>query len=113
MWPNAVRALMILAASNIVNAQTATMETPPHAGAIATFGQTQSHFRPLTQSQRTEAYLKGFYSPFGFLATGSAAGTAPWTDPPQEWGQGPEGYGHRYASSDGGKMVARTLTGGM
>ena len=55
-------------------------------------GKTQDQFQPLTQSQRTEAYLKGLFSPFLFVNAGFSAGITQWQDVPHSWGQGAEGY---------------------
>src|SRR5258708_32862947 len=58
-------------------------------------GKTQDQFQPLTQSQRTEAYVKGLFSPFLFVNAGFSAGRAQSQDLPQLWGQGGQRYGRR------------------
>jgi len=58
-------------------------------------GKTQEQFQPLTQSERTEAYMKGLFSPFLLVNAGFSAGVTQAQDVPHSWGQGAEGYGRR------------------
>src|SRR6266404_4038569 len=75
-------------------------------------GKTQDQFQPLTQSQRTEAYLKGLFSPFLFVNAGFSAGITQAQDVPHSWGQGAEGYGRRFGNYFAKQTVTRTLRWG-
>jgi len=72
-------------------------------------GRTQDQFKPLTQKERTEAYAKGLFSPFHFVTAAGSAGITQWEDVPQAWGQGAEGYGHRFGNYFAKQTVQRTL----
>src|SRR5229473_1290373 len=75
-------------------------------------GKTQDQFQPLTQSQRTEAYVKGLFSPFLFANAGLSAGITQAQDVPHSWGQGAEGYGRRFGNYFAKQTVTRTLRWG-
>jgi hypothetical protein len=61
-------------------------------------GKTQDQFRPLSQSERAESYAKGLFSPFLFVTAAGSAGITQWQDVPHSWGQGAEGFGHRFGN---------------
>jgi len=61
-------------------------------------GKTQDQFKPMTPKERLRAYAKGLFSPFHFLMAGTAAGITQLQDVPHEWGEGAEGYAHRFAN---------------
>ncbi len=75
-------------------------------------GKTQDQFQPLTQSQRTDAYMKGLFSPFLFVNAGLSAGITQAQDVPHSWGQGAEGYGRRFGNYFAKQTVTRTLRWG-
>jgi hypothetical protein len=70
-------------------------------------------FRPLTQKERTQIYLKTTVNPLGFLKSGFSAGTDQWKDKPAEWEQGGSGYGKRFANILGQYSIQRTVTFGL
>ncbi len=70
-------------------------------------------FRPLSQKERTDLYLKTMINPLGFVKAGSSAGIDQWKDKPEEWEQGASGYGKRYANILGQYSIQRTVTFGL
>jgi hypothetical protein len=72
-----------------------------------------SEFRPLTQHQRTQIYLKTMVNPLGYLKAGFSAGIDQWKDKPAEWEQGASGYGKRLANILGQYSIQRTVTFGL
>lgn len=72
-----------------------------------------SAFRPLTQRERTQIYVKTMINPFGFVKAGLSAGIDQWSDKPVEWEQGASGYGKRYANLLGQYSIQRTVTFGV
>jgi hypothetical protein len=75
--------------------------------------ETASDFRPLTQSERTDTYLKTLWNPIGYLKAGFSAGLDQFNDKPSEWEQGASGYGKRYANIIGQYTIQRTVTFGL
>jgi hypothetical protein len=69
-----------------------------------------SEFRPLTQEERNQIYLKTLVNPLGYLKAGFSAGIDQWNDKPSEWGQGATGYAWRYANIQGQYSIQRTVT---
>jgi hypothetical protein len=69
-----------------------------------------SEFRPLTQHERTQLYLKTMVNPLGYLKAGFSAGIDQWEDKPSEWEQGASGYGKRFANILGQYSIQRTVT---
>src|SRR5205807_2307453 len=72
-----------------------------------------SEFQPLTQSERTQIYLKTMANPLGYIKAGFSAGIDQWKDKPQEWEQGASGYGKRFANIVGQYSIQRTVTFGL
>jgi hypothetical protein len=72
-----------------------------------------SEFRPLTQHERTQLYLKTMVNPLGYLKAGFSAGIDQWEDKPSEWEQGASGYGKRFANILGQYSIQRTVTFGL
>jgi hypothetical protein len=70
-------------------------------------------FRPLTQRQRTQIYVKTMVNPLGYIKAGLSAGIDQWNDKPVEWEQGASGYGKRYANILGQYYIQRTVTFGL
>jgi len=69
-----------------------------------------SDFRPLTQRERTQIYLKTMVNPLGYLKAGFSAGIDQSKDKPSEWEQGASGYGKRFANILGQYSIQRTVT---
>jgi hypothetical protein len=74
---------------------------------------TAANFRPLTQKERRDLYLKGLINPFLYVKAGFSSGLDQWNDKPREWGQGASGYGKRYANIIGQYAIQRTVTWGL
>jgi hypothetical protein len=72
-----------------------------------------SDFRPLTQRERTQLYLKTMVNPLGYIKAGFSAGIDQWNDKPPEWEQGASGYGKRFANILGQYSIQRTVTFGL
>ena len=70
-------------------------------------------FRPLTQRERTQLYLKTMVNPLGYIKAGFSAGIDQWKDKPPEWEQGASGYGKRSANLVGQYSIQRTVTFGL
>lgn len=66
-----------------------------------------------TPRQRFNSYVKSSVGPFRLGYTAFTAGVNQWRDHPEEWGQGMEGYGKRYASSLGQNVIHQTITYGL
>lgn len=72
--------------------------------------QTTKDFRPLTQGERTDLYLRSLVNPWGFAKAALSAGTDQWHNKPQEWGQGWKLYGKRFANIEGQYAIQKTVT---
>jgi hypothetical protein len=72
-------------------------------------GKTSADFTPLTGEEKVRAYAKGLFSPFHFVTAASAAGITQWRDVPHSWGQGAEGFGHRFGNYFAKQTTQRTL----
>jgi hypothetical protein len=72
-------------------------------------GRTQADFKPLTAGDKIKVYAKGLFSPFHFLTAATAAGITQWEDVPRPWGQGAEGFGHRFGNYVAKQTVQRSL----
>ncbi len=70
-------------------------------------------FRPLSQKERFNLYVKTMVNPLGYLKAGFSAGIDQWNDKPEEWEQGASGYGKRYANILGQYSIQRTVTYGL
>jgi hypothetical protein len=112
-------AILVLMLLRPVSAQNQDSTTPEQKSSRVDYlfnylnmaGTTQaSHFRPLTQRERTNLYLKTMVNPFGYVKAGSSAGIDQWKDKPTEWEQGASGYGKRYANTVGQYSIQRTVT---
>jgi hypothetical protein len=75
-------------------------------------GKTQDQFQPLTQVQRAKEYAKGLVSPFNLVSAAISAGITQWQDVPNAWGQGAEGFGHRFGNYVARQEITRTLLWG-
>jgi hypothetical protein len=118
-------AIVVLAASTIVTAQSQNSGAPGHtAPAERTVNnlfnylnmagtEKASGFRPLTQDERTKIFLKTMVNPFGYIKAGMSAGIDQWNDKPDEWGQGASAYGKRYANIIGQYSIQRSATFGL
>ena len=67
-------------------------------------------FAPLSQRERTHIYWETMVNPLGYFKAASSAGLDQWNDKPEEWQQGAEGYGKRFANILGQYSIQRTVT---
>jgi hypothetical protein len=74
--------------------------------------QTQSYVFP-SDKERFKRYISDMIGPWRLVRTGAAAGIAQWRDAPEEWGQGMNGYGKRFASGMGQNAIQQTVTYGL
>ena len=65
------------------------------------------------QEKRFKRYLKNTVGPFRLARTAASAGIDQWSDSPEEWGQGMEGYGKRFASSLGRNAIQQSVQYGL
>jgi hypothetical protein len=72
--------------------------------------QTARDFKPLTQQERTDLYLRSLVNPWGFAKAAASSGIDHWRTKPTEWGQGWGAYGKRYANIEGQYLVNKTAT---
>lgn len=66
-----------------------------------------------TAKHRFNRYVKNTVGPFSLLRSAASAGLQQWKNSPEEWGQGMEGYGKRFASSVGSNAIRQTVTYGL
>jgi hypothetical protein len=66
-----------------------------------------------TKSERFKRYVNSTVGPFRLARTAVSAGLDQWKDNPEEWEQGMEGYGKRYASGLGRNAIQQTITYGL
>jgi hypothetical protein len=66
-----------------------------------------------TKGERFKRYVNSTVGPFRLARTAVSAGLDQWKDNPEEWGQGMEGYGKRYASGLGRNALQQTITYGL
>jgi hypothetical protein len=70
-------------------------------------------FRPLTQEQRNQIYLRSLINPVWYLKGALSAAVDLKNDKPPEWGQGASGYGKRCGNIMGQYFIQRTSTFGL
>jgi hypothetical protein len=69
---------------------------------------TAKDFRPLTQNERTELYLRSLTNPWGFAKAAMSGAIDQAHNKPREWGQGWGAYGQRVANIEGQYLVQKT-----
>jgi hypothetical protein len=72
--------------------------------------QTAKDFRPLSQNERTDLYLRGLTNPWGFAKAAMSAGIDQSHNKPKEWGQGWASYGERVGNIEGQYLIQKTVT---
>lgn len=88
------------------------------AGMVVVYGQqatpttTPDYVFP-TAEERFKKYVKDTVGPWRVARIGAAAGIQQWRDSPEEWGQGAEGYGKRFASNFGRNAIQQSVTYGL
>ena len=76
-------------------------------------GKTANDFRPMTQRERNNLYLRTMTNPLGFVRCAFSGALDQAKDKPVEWGQGASGYGNRFANILGQYSIQRTVTYGL
>jgi hypothetical protein len=71
---------------------------------------TANDFRPLTQRQRTDLYLRSLINPWGFFKAAMSGGIDQAHNKPPEWGQGWGPYGQRCANIEGQYAIQKTAS---
>ena len=64
---------------------------------------------PLTFGERAHIYARQFVSPETIIGPAFGAGIGQWEDEPPGWGEGGEGYGHRFGSGIARHEIAQTI----
>jgi hypothetical protein len=68
---------------------------------------------PLTGRERFHIYLRQTFGPVSVAQSALGAGINQWLDAPPEWGQGMEGYGHRFVSACGRSVIDHSIQSGV
>jgi hypothetical protein len=76
-------------------------------------GADRADFRPLTQGERNQRYLKSLTNPVLYFKAALSGAIDHANDKPEEWGQGASGYGKRVANILGQYGIQRTVTFGL
>jgi len=63
----------------------------------------------LTLGERFNIYRRSIFRPYTAIGPALGAGIGQWEDEPPEWGQGANGYAHRFASGMGRHLIAETV----
>ncbi|HEY7785400.1 MAG TPA: hypothetical protein VIB00_11770 [Pyrinomonadaceae bacterium] len=66
-----------------------------------------------TAEERKKRYLRSVVGPFAIARVGVSAGLNQLSDSPEEWGQGAEGYGKRFASQFGKNVIRQSVIYGL
>ena len=72
-----------------------------------------SSFKPLTQHERTDSYLKSLINPVLYVKGAMSGAIDLANDKPTEWEQGASGYGKRVGNIMGQYGIQRTATFGL
>jgi hypothetical protein len=104
--------LVTVAAAFSVYSQEGTKTQTKDPAVIADKTTTPDYVFP-TPRERFDRYVSSVVGPERLLRTAASAGLAQWRDSPEEWGQGAEGYGKRFASNMGQNAIRQTVTYGL
>lgn len=66
-----------------------------------------------SERERFRRYVLSTVGPWRLARTAATAGIDQWRDQPEEWGQGAQGFGKRYASSLGQNAIQQTVSYGL
>jgi len=72
-------------------------------------GRDKNNFAPLTAGQKVKFWAKGLFGPMMLVTAAGSAAVAQARDIPSPWGQGAEGYGHRFGNYFAKQALQRTL----
>jgi len=74
---------------------------------------TARDFKPMTQPERNRLYFKNMTNPIMFFKAAFSGAIDQANNKPQEWGQGAEGYGKRFANILGQYSIQKTTSFGL
>lgn len=74
---------------------------------------TNSDYTFPTGEQRLRRYVRNMFGPASLAKNAAAAGISQWKHTPEEWGQGAEGYGKRFASNVGSTVIRQSVSYGL
>ena len=103
--------LSVMAAVS-VNSQ-GTTKDPSKDPATTTNQTTSKDYVFPTSHERFKRYVNSTIGPFRLARTAAAAGIEQWRDSPEEWGQGAQGYGKRFASGLAQNAIHQTVEYGL
>jgi hypothetical protein len=69
----------------------------------------QPEFKPMTQSEQFDHYVKSTFSVESLLRSAAGAGISQLNDTPHEWGQGALGYARRFGNSYAQQIMRQTI----
>ena len=101
----------LLAAVSIYSQEVAK-DSSKHPAAGSGPATSQGYVFP-THHERFKRYVSSLVGPFSLARTATSAGISQWRDSPEEWGQGAQGYGKRFASGMGQNAIHQTVTYGL
>ena len=67
----------------------------------------------LNLHERFTLYRRSIFTPFTIIAPALGAGFGQWEDEPPEWGQGAAGFGRRFGSNVGRRVIGETIRFGV
>lgn len=105
--------LMIAAALTCYGQDTTTTSDKPDTAQTTASTQSKPAFVFPDKHERFRRYLKSTVGPLRLGWSAASAGIGQWRDSPEEWGQGAQGFGKRYASSLGTNAIRQTVTYGL
>ncbi|HZS54463.1 MAG TPA: hypothetical protein VFA65_08670 [Bryobacteraceae bacterium] len=71
---------------------------------------TAKDFRPLSQKERNNLYLRSLTNSWGFAKAAASGAIDHLHNKPEEWGQGWGAYGERVANIEGQYVIQKTVT---
>ena len=104
--------LSVMAAVS-VNSQETTKDQSTKDPATTTNQTTGKDYVFPSSHERFKRYVNSTIGPFRLARTAAAAGIEQWRDSPEEWGQGAQGYGKRFASGLAQNAIHQTVEYGL
>jgi hypothetical protein len=104
--------ITVVAAFSVYGQQTTKPQSTDPANAGKQTTTTPDYVFP-TGRERFNRYVKRMVGPEQLLRTTASAAILQWNDSPEEWGQGAQGYGKRFASHLSQNAIQQTVTYGL
>lgn len=82
------------------------------SGAAAQVSTQAQQYEPLTAAERAKWFGSSAFGPSTLAFSTVSAGLSTWRNAPEEWGPGWEGFGKRYGSSFGRRVIAKGVEAG-